>query len=500
MSWRRILVLLVLVGALGAYLYLYEVPQAQKEGKKDKLVTVDKDAITGLGLVYPDREIDLRKGDKGWRLAKPVDAPADEATVKSVLNTVADAEVQKTLDEVPQDLASFGLDKPTVTVRLTLKDGTQLPALAVGKNTAIGGKTYVRKGEEPKLYLTTTAVSFGLNKQVKDLRDKQILAFQDDDVRRIEIVDQAGNTTAIIRSEPEATGKAEGAKAAPPKETTWTLMPGGHTADPTEVRSYLSSLRATRPVDFPDDAPADLAKYGLDRPRLTVRVLSGKEGGETLTFLLGGETTQNSQKQIYAKRGDQPIVYALAEFSFNTLNKTAAQLRDKTVLPVDPSRVGKVTIERKDGGSVTLTRADGGWKLEGVNKKKVKDDAVARFLDDLRELRGSEIAAEPAKDLAAYGLDAPDVRVSVTDRDGQAVGTVLAAKRDTKRYLMRAGTETVFDARDYMYARLDKQPHDFEAAPEGAAPATGVTVPPAPSPPPGVDDDMGDEDLGDDEE
>jgi hypothetical protein len=101
--------------------------------------------------------------------------------------TVTDAEVQKTLDEAPKDLLSFGLDPPTVKVALALKDGAQPPVVSVGKNTTIGGKTYVRKGEEPKLYLTSSSIGFGLNKQVKDLRDKQLMTFKDDDVSRVEI-------------------------------------------------------------------------------------------------------------------------------------------------------------------------------------------------------------------------------------------------------------------------------------------------------------------------
>src|SRR5436190_13018408 len=39
------------------------------------------------------------------------------------------------------------------------------------------------------------------------------------------------------------------------------------------------------------------------------------------------------------------------------------------------------------------------------------------------------------------------------------------SKHDGKPYVMRAGSETVFEARDYMYARLDKQPKDLVEEP-----------------------------------
>ena len=464
MSLRKILVVFLLVAALFTYLVVYEFPKAEQEERKEKLLQVDKEAVTGLVLTYPDRELELAKGEHGWRLVKPVDAPADETTVKSLLTALVDAEVQRTLDEVPADLTPFGLASPSVTVRLTLKEGTA-PQVLVGKNTAIGGKTYVRKGDDPKILLTASSLQFGLNKQPKDLRDKQLLTFQDDDVTRVVVKPAGGAAVTLLRKDKD----------------DWTIEPGNHRGDPTEVRSYLSALRSTRATDFPDDAPADLATYGLDSPRLAVSVITGKEGAEaTQTIVLGAEATQGSQKVVYAKRADRPTVYALGEWSLRNLSKTAGQLRDKTVLGFDPARVGRVVLERTDGATVTLVRGDAGWTLEGAETdKKPNDAAISRFLDDVRDLRGTDVAAEPASDLAAFGLDAPALRVTLTDKDGQAIGTVLGAKHDAKHYVMRSGAETVFETRDYMYTRLDKQPKDFIEGEKPAAATAPVPAPPA---------------------
>jgi hypothetical protein len=66
--------------------------------------------------------------------------------------------------------------------------------------------------------------------------------------------------------------------------------------------------------------------------------------------------------------------------------------------------------------------------------------------------------------------------VTLTDKEGQPIGAVLIAKHDGNYFVMRAGTETVFEARDYMYARLDKQPKDFVEEPV-VAKASTTTVP-----------------------
>jgi len=146
------------------------------------------------------------------------------------------------------------------------------------------------------------------------------------------------------------------------------------------------------------------------------------------------------------------------------------------VLTFDSDRVGRVVIERKAGTGATLVRTPtGSWTLDGVDEKKVKGTAIQRFVDDLKDLKGSAIAAEPPPgDLVPFGLTAPGLRLTVTDKDGKPIGVVLAAKQDAKYFVMREGGPTVFETRDYMYTRLDKQARDFE---QGTTP---TTVAPAP--------------------
>src|SRR5262249_14301150 len=143
----------------------------------------------------------------------------------------------------------------------------------------------------------------------------------------------------------------------------WTIDPGGVPADATEVRSYLSSLRTTRATDFPDDTGTDLTKYGLDKPRLTVTVATGKDGAVTQQLPVGGESGGDQTKQVYVKRGSTPTVFAVGEWAFRSLDKDASALRDKTVLAFDGDQVGRVVLERKEGTGATLVRGASGWTL-----------------------------------------------------------------------------------------------------------------------------------------
>ena len=83
----------------------------------------------------------------------------------------------------------------------------------------------------------------------------------------------------------------------------------------------------------------------------------------------------------------------------------------------------------------------------GENEAKVKATAIQRFVDDLKDLKGSAVAAEPPGDVARFGLGAPALRITVSDKAGKPVGTVLAAKQDAKYYVMREAGGTVFETR-----------------------------------------------------
>ncbi|HEV7731072.1 MAG TPA: DUF4340 domain-containing protein [Candidatus Binatia bacterium] len=459
MKPARIAVLALLVAALGGYLYWVELPAARQEAEMTKLVSVDADAITGITLDFPDRQMVLVKTDGTWRLTKPVDAPADDAMVKTLVSALTGAQITRTLDEVPTDLASFGLDRGDPVVTLQTASGP-LPPILLGKNLSIGGKTYVRIGNDGKVALTASTLKVGLNKQTKDLRDKQILTFQDDQVLRIDIQAAQGAPIALVRKD---------------KNAPWRIEPGDLPADPTEVRSYLSSLRSTRAVDFPADVTPDTT--GLATPGLSVTVTTSADGAQKQTLLVGNAFTEGTQKQLYAQRVDQPTIYAVGDWAPRTLAKDAAALRDKLVLAFSPESVGRVVLERREGAGATLVQSPGGkWKAENAGDQPTKEGVATRFLDDLRDLRGAAIAAEPAGDLKPFGLDAPDLRITLLDRDSKPIGTALASQRDGKYFAMREGGTTVFEVRDYMFTRLDKKGPDF----------VGPDL--APAPPPANDD------------
>jgi hypothetical protein len=455
MKFRNTLILAVVFLALGAYVYFVELEKARKETQKDLLVTFDKDQVEEVTLTYPDREIQIKKDAAGtWTIAKPLYTEADDTTVNNLVNAIAQCEVEKVFDEVPEDLTPYGLDTPHATVKVKLKDGQEVPTIFVGETSPVGFKTYVRKGDEKKIFLTSSSFHYGTDKKVNDLRDKKIVDFTDEEVKKIEITN--ANKEILLAKDGE----------------DWKLeKPPAYKADAAQVRGLLSSLRSVRAQDFIDNVGADPTVYGLVPPTLSVSLYLGEDEAKK-TVLVGGEKPEpGGEKKRYLKRGEKDTVYVVGDWVLRDLNKEVNDLRDKTVLAFDPEKVTKIEVKRKDGEIFTIARGtDKKWMVAGKEGEKPKETALQQFVDDLHELRGYEIAADNPPDLSSYALNTPDLAITVYGDKEEELGTVLAARHgegeSQQTYAMLQGGNTVLTLRDWIFKRMNKHAQDFLEEPK----------------------------------
>ena len=198
MRLRNTIIVLILFAIVGGYAFIaghYSSPEAQR-----KLLAVKQDDIAKIELHYSDRDIVLER-DKGkpWQLVKPIGAEADQTQANNLARAIADCGVVRTVDDKPADLVPFGLKPPTTTVTVTTFDKKTLPAIEVGKSTPIGFNAYVRLADSPAVLLAEAVFSAGMNKTVNDLRVRDLMAFKLDDVQKLIIARDNGQTIEIDR-------------------------------------------------------------------------------------------------------------------------------------------------------------------------------------------------------------------------------------------------------------------------------------------------------------
>jgi hypothetical protein len=470
--FRNTAILAAIVALVVAYLYFVERPAVEREAEKKTLVKFDPKEATGIVLEYPDRSLELTERDGKWFITKPRELEADQTTVESLLRATAEAELKRVADEKPGDFAKFGLAPPAATIRIRLEGGKSVPALAVGDSTPIGFNAYVRRGDETAVLLTAGTFQAGIKKDLEDLRDKSILRFEDAKVQKVVLRPAAGPATTVER-------EGDGWRIVEPIPTK---------ADTNAVQSVLASLRSMRARGFDDGAGGDsaddsadeapgeavtpAADHGFTPPRFVAEV--ALEGGDRQTVELGGEKDAEGEKLVYVRVPGRETVYEVGAHSYASIAKTANELRDKTVLPVDPKDLTKLEVDRKDGEGFTLEREGDAWAVAGAAPDEVRESVADRLVEDVTTLKGSEVVSEPA-DPAAFGLvDAPlAIRLHGADR---SLGQLHFASEGERHYVMAEGGPAVFAVPDYVYRRFDKRRSDLVEPPPEPTAAEGGAV------------------------
>jgi hypothetical protein len=470
MRFRNTIIVLVLALLVGAYAYYSA--YTNKPEPEQKVLNLQPADIASIELKYPNREIVIERPKGGeWRLVKPIGVDADQTTANNLARAIAEAAVTKTVEDTPMDLTPFGLAKPATIVTVTTYQGRKLPGIEVGKTTPVGFSAYIKMIDKPAVMLTSSAFPAGMNKTLDQMRGRDLMTFKVDDITKLTISKDNGQTIEVDR---------EGDK--------WRIVkPGNYLADPTQVRQLLSTLVNAKVADFISDAPAGVTQYGLEKPHLTVTVYGKGSASESLLF--GFKQTEQGKDGVYVRRGERAPVYTVRQWVVGNLERTVFDLRDKTVFSFEPSAIE--SVDAKVGSDhFTLKRAAGGkWDITEGNKTVAADvPVVERFLDELRDLKGVSIIADPMPSPVPYGLDQPAILITLAGKDGKPIGTVKlskitvkptgapepgqAAGPRTEYYAISTAGSAVYSISDFTFSQLNKPPNLFHARVEATPTAT----------------------------
>jgi hypothetical protein len=465
MRFRNTLIALVVLLVLGGYAFVNF--YFSKPAQPMTALNIKGDEIAKIDLKYPGRELVLeRKAGEPWVITRPVGAAADQTTASNLARAIADCQITKTVEEKADDLKPFGLDKPQVIVTVTDTKGKTLSGLQVGKVTPVGFSAYLKYTDKPAIMLTSSAFSSGMNKTLDQMRDRELMSFKFDDVQKLIITHDDGTQIALDR---------DGDK--------WKIVkPASYEADPTQVRQVLTTLGDAKVADFITDAPSNAAQYGLEKPHLTATVYLAK-GGAQESLLFGFKQKESGKDGIYVRRGERAPIYTVAPWVMSGLDKSVLGLRDKTVLTFDPSKVETITLKPVDKPQYAIKRtSDGKWNVVEDNKTSPADMAIVeRFMDQIRDLKGNSIIMDPIKSPEMFGMDKPELVVTLQDKDGKDLGQLRLSKIDVKKaptggkpeetpapsnsqaeyYAASSANTALFSTDDFLFSQLNKTPDQF---------------------------------------
>jgi len=189
----------------------------------------------------------------------------------------------------------------------------------------------------------------------------------------------------------------------------WRMVaPSDVAADASEADAIVTALESLEVDDVVDEAGANLAQFGLDKPRVTVE--AAPQGGAPLTLMLGDKVPAGSG--LYAKVPSKPRVFTVAGYLEGTFTKKPFDLRDRDVLHVKRDDVRSLEVKGPEG-EYTLVRDGAEWSFKKPLATQAGRWAVDGILGALEGLRMESVAAEEPKDLKPFGLDPPKRSVTL---------------------------------------------------------------------------------------
>ena len=393
MRFKGTFILLVVFLTLGMWVYFTDVrgreERRQEEERAKLAIPIAADDITEVRLVYPDQTISAIRTDDGWQFTSPDSIEADSDEWDRLASNVPRIEREQTVATAPGDLGVYGLSHPELKAAVKLRDGRSFE-IWFGDENPRQIYHYAKLAGSDEVFFTPSSWFRVMKKEVKDLRNRKVLEFEEADIDRIEITHGGGRIKLT---------KADDA---------WILdEPVATAADGSEVSTLLGAIRLARVAEFPDEVISSRAA-GLDPPSVRI-ALHDREADADRILLVGRETEAD---RYYARDTSRDPVFLIDKDIPEKSIRPVFDWRDKTLAEFEREKIDSVEIVG-GAGRIVLTRSEGDWRLE--DGRKVRWDKVSGMFNSLEFDRAKDIMDAP-RSLSRYGLENP--RVQAILREG----------------------------------------------------------------------------------
>ena len=363
-----------------------------------------------------------RMPDQAWVLTQPFRAAGDVRTAEDLVSALQFARLKSTVEEKPspEDLRRYGLDIPKVEVTASA-EGVAPLTVKVGLDNPFDSSAYLQRGTDPRVYAVDSSTRSSLDKTTFDLRDKEVLSVRDPGLTRIELTSK----------------KRHFVLARDPGQPFAFVHPTAEPADSNAVSGWLAALKSDRATRFLVDTPAERQGTGVEKPDVEAVFQRG--------------STEKVRVRLAAGKKDGDPVYALREDGFGTslsevprsglaaLDKSPAELRDRTVLHVDPQSVSRIRFQPGEGAPAMVVErdrpTDGGpetWRLTAPVQATAEPFKLAGLVYALTSLRAEATEEKLPTDVSKTGLGPGARAVVLEGADGKPLATLTLGKQSTK--------------------------------------------------------------------
>jgi hypothetical protein len=242
----------------------------------------------------------LAKNPEGvWDLVLPPAVRADRFTVEGLADRRQTLSMQSIVAEDKKDAAKYGFGAPELSVRLSGPGVSQ--TLLVGKKE--GERCYAMNSALEPVFTLDASFLTQFQKELDELRDKDLFSFSAYEVKRLEVETPAGSR--VYERQPQNKWKQ--------------TAPAAKDVPADKVEALLNNLRDLRATSFPQGQ--NLAALGLTKPAYRFKVQFG-EKNETGII----EASQVGE-HVYARRSTDTMACEVSKAALEAVEKAIKELQ-----------------------------------------------------------------------------------------------------------------------------------------------------------------------------
>jgi hypothetical protein len=390
--------------ALAAFVYFYEVrrkpaSEASSETSKPAFTLTSSD-VKQIKIQRAGTTMNFERKSDGWYMTQPRAQRAETSALDGLASTLSFVSVDRTFPNTPDNLNSFGLKDPNLTLDFTLNNGSSHD-VRFGSKDFSASSIYALIDDGKQISLMADSLYSNANKSPDDFRDHSLTTVQASDANFFDLVN--------------ASGEVSGTK----KDNNWTLSkPRAVAGDHAKIDALLSAVGTGQITKFVTDTNAGLAKYGLDNP--AVRFQARLADGKSVQLAVG----KKEGSDYYARDLSRPGVFQINDNLFSILSDKYIDLRDKQIIHIMPDDVTRAEIRNLNGTFACVKGTGSGLVLEQAASKTADGKAAPAppscpdLVGELGEDQADEVYDNPPASVSKE-LAKPAVQVTITDKNGK---------------------------------------------------------------------------------
>lgn len=288
------------------------------ELRNKKLVMIPKEELKEVEIQNSSGSFLVNKEENGkWFLARE-GMPTDSASWGRLLTSIVDLRTIGVISEKTDNLAPFGLNRPTIQIGITpFKKPKQQILIGL-----VSGKVYAKNEEKPFVYELDKTVLKELQKAALDLREKHLVTFDRFSVSKIRF---SGINSLEIKKDGAGWIFSDAAKE--------------ERIDPSQVEQWLTHLQDVNVNKY----LGPTSKTNLKSTSLKLELYESKDQKESLAAEL--ELNPHSA-EVTGKSNYLPLAWTITLENWKLLNlqrkdfleKPASQIQEKPLENNNPEK------------------------------------------------------------------------------------------------------------------------------------------------------------------